>query len=154
MVRVERPSWLGPDPAEVAEQQLAGSWALMQQQQKEAAAEERKRLAQMWAGIGVGDGVQLSRKESGEILQVRDSEGMQVELDGVVLGIEGEWATVRVMLMTGKGDMPVMSVSATVRGDELKRVEGVHVWSRLGAKRVAKERKGEVYGESPYWGEM
>ena len=56
-----RPTWMGPAPEVVAAQKLAAGWAAQREAKAAAVAAEAKRLAGLWAGIEVGDYVELSK---------------------------------------------------------------------------------------------
>lgn len=102
----------------------------------------------------IGQGVLLNWRDSGEVLRVSDGEGCQIWLDGVLIEKEGEWGRVRVLLESRKQGMPVMSVCVRSRAEDLERCDGVHVWSKFGARRIDKKRSGVDPDASPYWGEM
>jgi hypothetical protein len=55
-----RPHWMGSAPEVVAAHKLAAGWAAQREAKAASEAAEAKRLAALWAGIEVGDYVELS----------------------------------------------------------------------------------------------
>ena len=100
-----------------------------------------------------GDCVLLSCRDSAALIEVRDLEGLQIRLDGVVRSVRGEWCCVAVELEGSQ--RPIRRGSLTlligVRLRDVEVIEGEpHVWSQgnsAGLDRV--RRTGSA--ECDYW---
>ena len=148
---MSRPSWLGPDATEVAQRKLAGLWEQMRLEKQVEAKREAAAFERNWAGFEVGDGVLLSVDASKEILTAYDDEGCVIQLDGVIEVIEAERCKVRVLLESTMAGLPAIAMTLWVAPQDVSKTEGVHVWGPFSAKVYAKQRKGDAWGESPYW---
>ena len=88
--------------------------------------------------IIVGDYVLLNCADSARVLAVRDVDGCQIRLDGIVRSIEGEWCRVLIEIVERGRD------GSTVMRTRLKDIElcaGVNVWSQINAKTVDRVRQ-------------
>jgi hypothetical protein len=146
-----RPSWLGPDPTDVAHRKLAGLWEQMRLDKQAEAKREAAAFERNWAGLRVGDGVLLSATASQEFLTAYDDDGCVIQLDGVIDEIEVERCKVKVLLESTMAGLPAIAMTLWVAPQDVSKTEGVHVWGPFSAKVYAKQRKGETWGESPFW---
>lgn len=88
--------------------------------------------------IIVGDSVLLNCADSARVLAVRDVDGCQIRLDGIVQSIEGEWCRVLIEIVDrGRGASAVMRT----RLKDIDLCAGVNVWSQITAKSVDRVRQ-------------
>ena len=86
----------------------------------------------------VGDCVLLSCGDSERIMRVRDVDGCQIRLDGVVKSVEGNWCNVLVKCeQLGRLNAVVMFKT---RLASLEFAERVHEWTRMNAKGIDRVR--------------
>ena len=100
-----------------------------------------------------GDCVLLSCRDSAALIEVRDLEGLQIRLDGVVRRIAGDRCWVEVRLKGSQkpvvGDELRMEIGIWLRDVEV--IEGgPHVWSELNAAGIDRVRRTGS-AESDYW---
>ena len=145
------PSWLGRNRGSVEYERLAKFWPLAGSQQRMEAERVAALMAENWAGFEVGDGVLLSADVSKQVLTAYDDEGCVIQLDGVIEDIEAERCKVRVLLESTMAGLAVIGTTLWVDRLDVSRTEGIHVWGHLSAKVHAKKRRGETWGESPFW---
>lgn len=88
--------------------------------------------------IIIGDSVLLNCSDSAQVLAVRDVDGCQVRLDGIVKSIEGEWCRVLIEIMERGRSVFVMMHT---RLNDIEICAGVNVWSLLNAKTVDRVRQ-------------
>ena len=89
--------------------------------------------------IVIGNYVLLNCADSARILRVRDVEGCQIQLDGEVKSIEGQWCSVLVKCeQLGRLDAAVMFKTRLSR---VKDIERAHQWTRLNAKAIDRMRR-------------
>ena len=79
----------------------------------------------------VGDCVLLSCGDSERIMRVRDVDGSQIRLDGVMKSVEGDWC--KVLVQAEERGRITYSLMHTRLGD-VELTERVHAWSRVNAK--------------------
>ena len=97
--------------------------------------------------IIVGDSVLLNCADSARVLAVRDVDGCQIRLDGIVKSIESEWCRVLIEIMEcGRGGSTVMHT----RLKDIELCAGVNVWSLLNAKTVDRVRQAGTE-EFEFW---
>ena len=94
-----------------------------------------------------GDCVLLSCGDSERMMRVRDVNGCQIRLDGVVKSVEGNWCKVLVQVEE-RGRITYSLMHTRLRVVEL--TERVHVWSKVNAKQIDRVRR---YGndECEFW---
>ena len=104
------------------------------------------------AGIIAGDCVLLSCGDSGRILKVSDVDGCQIRLDGEVKSVKGDWCKVLVRLEENREVFGLQEVCVMLetRLRDVELTEGVHVWSRLKAKGIDRERQTGT-DECEFW---
>ena len=89
--------------------------------------------------IIIGNYVLLNCADSARILRVHDVDGCQIQLDGEVKSIEGQWCSVLVKCeQLGRLDAAVMFKTRLSR---VKAVERVHEWTKLNAKAIDRMRR-------------
>ena len=88
--------------------------------------------------IIVGDSVLLNCADSARVFAVRDNDGCQIRLDGIVKSIEGEWCRVLIEIVErGRGGNTVMRT----RLKDIELCAGVNVWSQISAKTIDRVRQ-------------
>jgi hypothetical protein len=108
-------------------------------------------MAQTWAGFSVGDGVLLSSDASKEVLTAYDDDGCVIQLDGVIEDLAAERCKVKVLLESQMAGTPVIGMTLWIERNDVSRTEGIHVWGPRSAKVHARKRRGETWGDSPFW---
>jgi hypothetical protein len=130
------------DPVEERMKALRGHWAAMAEENRARVAEEALLHEEMWAGIEVGDVVELTVEEHvrrGGMLLV-DGDGEVIVKQGEVMEIRGEEACVSVIEQWGQAGMDWIETREWVRRERIgsvvkrglkgveKGVEGVKYW--------------------------
>ncbi|ABB34330.1 hypothetical protein Syncc9605_0556 [Synechococcus sp. CC9605] len=103
-------------------------------------------------GIVAGDCVLLSCGDSAQLLKVSDVDGCQIQLDGEVTSVDGEWCKVRVQLESKHGifgRQPITTV-LTTRLKTVELTDRVHVWNQLKAKSIDRVRRTGT-DECEFW---
>ena len=94
-----------------------------------------------------GDCVLLSCSDSERMMRVRDVDGCQIRLNGVVKSVERDWCKILVQAEE-RGRITDSLMHTRLRDVEL--TERVNVWSKVNAKQIDRVRR---YGndECEYW---
>ena len=95
----------------------------------------------------VGDCVLLSCGDSERMMRVRDVDGCQIRLDGVVKSVKRDWC--KVLVQAEERGRITYSLMHT-RLSNVELTERVHVWSKVNAKGIDRVRNTGTE-ECEYW---
>ena len=97
--------------------------------------------------MAVGDAVLLDVVSSQKVLREFDDDGVPIRVDGVIKGIEGEFARVLIDAEFAPG---MYGVLIRAKREQLAVNEGVHRWDKRTARAHARKRRNGMES-SGYW---